>query len=413
PTAGISRFETLTVVTDGKDSGTQIVNLSGNGLAPNIQFNQTSLFHRTFIPLTDTSAPQYISFTNIGNYPLSVQSIYFTGLDAADYFVSRMPASLVPAGGTDSIGVRFAPMVEGRPDAQVVINTNALNTPSDTIPMFGVGTLERLVINNAYSNKVQVNFDSVFVGADSCLPIVLYNPGSDTLKVLKNFFASADYDFTLHPLSSPDTLIPPGATKTIMVCFQPLKPGFRTATVQILTAIPKTFTVPSVDTSQFTVQFTGTGVPFGNFAITGPDRVDTVLDGTQHCMTDTFWNTGSADIMVTGATISGTNVTEYTPTFPTFPFPLAAHSYKTFQVCVTPTGMSDRTATIKGYALSGETRDSSSWLQDVFGQSTAVTAVVDSAFPAVTCMPDFSTAVVTVTNAGNVPTAYTAGTITG
>jgi hypothetical protein len=407
PTSSGSRFGQFTVISDGKDSGTQVVNLNGNGLAPNVQFSTNALFHRTNVPLSDTSGVQYVGITNIGTYPLHINSTYFIGLDAADYIISRYPASVIQPDVTDSIGIRFTPRIEGRPDASLVIASNALNIPWDTVSLFGVGTLERLVIDSAYSNRVTLNFDSVAVGVDSCLPILLYNPGSDTLKIFKDFFTGADYDFSFTPLNASDSLIPPGQAESMQVCFKPLKRGYRTAALQLVTGIPRTFTTPSLDTSDFLVTLIGTGVPSGNFQIAGPDHGDTVAVGTTACQVDTLMNTGAASLTVTSVTISGVDASQFSPDLPTLPFVLAAGARDTFTVCGTPTIMGDRTATITGVATVGERSDTTTLPIDVFGTSDSASAAITTAFPASTCVGESSTGTVTVTNIGNTQGNYT------
>ena len=372
------------------------------------------MFHQVFTRLRDTSAVQYLSIASTGTAALTINSIYFYGLNASNYFITRMPQNPLPVGKVDSIGVRFGPTIEGRPDATLVINTTAANNPSDTVTLFGVGILRRLVIDSAYSNTVNLNFDSVSVGYDSCLNLYARQSGG-YFAITKNFIQESDYDFSMTPLNSSDSLIPPGGgTAQIQVCFKPLKPGTRLSSIRITTNIQKTFDVPPRDTSGFTVNLSGVGVPFGHMLLSGPALSDTTPIGTKICMADTLWNTGSADIDVTGYTITGPNAADFTVTGltvpPTFDLPASANSAKYFSVCATPTMNGNETATLTVTGTNGPEGAvvTASLALDVFGTTVCDTLIVAKNFPAMTCIGSVDTATLTVSNCGDVATAYTA-----
>jgi hypothetical protein len=426
PTASGTRTGTFTLTTDGRDSGTQVVNLTGNGILPAVSYSTNALFRQVATELTDTSQVQYVKISSTGLGALLINNIYFYGLNANNYFITHYPQSPLPPGAIDSIGIRFAPSIEGRPDANLVINTNTINNPSDTISLNGIGVLPRLVINNTYIPKsgtpatgttittvVNVSFGSVNVGADSCMFIALYNPGSDTLAIEKNFFSSADYDFSFTPLNGTDSLILPGGTTQVEVCFQPIKQGTRTATLRITTNIPHTFDVPPHDTSGFSIDITGIGVPFGHLAITGPATVPVSPVGTKLCWEDTLWNTGMAAVQVDRGAISGTDGSEFTNSGLTFPLTLQPNTFQTFDVCGNPTADSTQTALFTATGTTG----GEGGIPDTITASIPLlifgTTVCDSLhwvtnFPASTCFGTTDTGVISVTNCGNVAAQYMA-----
>jgi hypothetical protein len=400
---------TFTVVTNGADSGTQTINLTGVGAIPAVSYSSNNMFRGVNTELTDTSGVQYLYVNSTGQGPLTVNSVTFIGIDAKAYIVSHLPSNSIPAGGVDSIGVRFIPDLEGIPDAHMVINSTAGQTPWDTVSLFGVGILPHLTIDNLYPNPITVNFDSVQLGHDSCILITLTNPGSDTLAIEKNYYESADFDFSITPLSGKDTLILPGASKNIQVCFTPLQQGYRLATIRINTNIPHTETKPPHDTSQFVINVIGTGVPSGKLMITGPATNGNTPVGTAACVTDTLWNTGSADMTVTGFTISGPGVANFTGTYPSTPFLLSANSHQMFTICATPSDTGLVNAFVTAYGTNGEGQSNSqsnTFPLSVLGTSVANTAVITTPFPTLTCGSD--TAVITVTNTGNVAETYRA-----
>ena len=94
-------------------------------------------------------------------------------------------------------------------------------------------------------------FDSTKEGATVCKTIDIWNPGTDTLKILLNTLSSNDGDFHYTGLIGTDTLIPPDNHKIVTVCFTPIQQGFRQARLLLKTNIIKTFETPRRDTGRF------------------------------------------------------------------------------------------------------------------------------------------------------------------
>jgi hypothetical protein len=411
PLSSGTRTATFTLQTNGADSGTQRVTLTGQGITPAVRYGVSSLFRNVKVRLGD-SATQYIPVSSTGLGPLSFSSIYVIGLNPGNYFISYMPQNPLPTGQSDSIGITFAPTMEGRPDAAIVINTNASNNPHDTVQMVGIGTLQRLVINNAYSNNLNLNFDSVNVGTTVCQTVILYNPGSDTVAVTRNFISRSDYDFTMTPLTGTDTLIAPEQSKQFAVCFTPLRNGYRTATVLVMTNIPLTFTTPRQDTSQFTINLFGTGVPFGHIALSAASLVDTTIVGTQICTSTTLTNTGTTDVTITAASFSGTSASAFVFSGATFPLTLAPGAIQVVTICGTPAVRGDNLATLSVTGTTNGQPINSTIPVDVVGLSVCASATPAVAFNSSTCLGDMpDTATITLTNCGDVATTYAAAIV--
>jgi len=219
---------------------------------------------------------------------------------------------------------------------------------------------------------------------------------------------SADYDFTYAPLTGTDTIIPPGQSRTVGICFKPLRNGTRTAVIRFNTSIPLTYEAVRRDTSQFVVNVSGTGVPSGALAVSGT-LMDTSMVGVEHCVSDTIYNTGSADVIVTSAAITGGDATNFALSGITFPFTLSGGSHKVANICFTPSARGIRSTSI---VLNGTTS----------GKPTTVTIPLGGygleacAQPSATALFNTSktlvsmsdTATVTIENCGNMPATYTA-----
>ena len=278
------------------------------------------------------SLTQWIHITNTGGALLSFNSFPISGIDANQYFISRFPANPIFPGFTDSMSVTYVPTVEGLRTAILTINSNASNTPVLPISLRGTGILPKIVVTPA-----ALLFDSLKEGQTVCKTITIWNPGSDTLKLLSNSLTSNDGDFVYTGLSGQDSLIPPDHTKTVTICFTPKQQGSRQARIVLRTNLIKTFETPRRDTgSLISIDISGTGVPFGVFAnaISGSPFLDSAIVGVQICRTDTVKNDGDADILITDASFTGGVFTQ--TGLPTLPFLLKARKNLVFQLCGTP-----------------------------------------------------------------------------
>jgi hypothetical protein len=324
PTAGGNVSGTFSVTAPGQTNPTQTCSLVGSGLAPNVAYTFTgiypvnTLFHHVSLRFGDT-ATQYFYVQSTGGAPLVFNSITFSGLQASMYTIVHSPQNPLPAGKLDSIGVQFKPFLEGRPDALLTVNTNALNQPLELVDMWGTGKLGHLVISPQMGTvgtgtaTGQLQFGAVAMGDSTCLTLSLHNTGTDTVKILKQILTYGDYDFSYTPLSASDLVLPPDASKLVNVCFKPLEQGSRFASIRFYTNIPLEY--PSnIDSSQFLIQVSGTGVPYGKLAVTPQTLNDSVILGAtaSNCKPDTIWNTGSADLTVTSATITGLSKSDFT-----------------------------------------------------------------------------------------------------
>ncbi|MDP4198303.1 MAG: choice-of-anchor D domain-containing protein [Bacteroidota bacterium] len=354
PTASGTLTGMFNLVTTGRDSGTQTCALNGIGAAAGVQYTfpttvypTNTLFHHVARGF-GAVATQYITVQSTGIAALNFSSIYFTGLQANMYHIVHVPPNPLGSGLTDSIGVQFQPYLEGRPDAQLIINTNAINIPSDTVTLWGVGVLPHLVITPE-KGLATVNgagtllFDSVAIGDSICKSLTLQNIGSDTLRITNQVVTYGDYDFTFYPLTGSDLILPPDASKIVNVCFKPIKQGARFASVRFYTDIARTYP-DNRDTSQFLISVSGTGVPYGILSL-GGTVLDSVLIDSTKCTSATIKNMGLSSMTVTTATISGSNNFTVSTT-PPLPITLGAGQSQLIDICYTPTARGPEAATL-------------------------------------------------------------------
>ena len=407
---------TFSLSTDAPDSATQSVTLTGYGAVPEVTYGATTLFHRVATMLSDSSQTEYLPVTSSGGAPLAFNSIYFIGMNSNNYIITHYPQNPLPPDAVDSIGVEFVPTIEGRPDASLVVSTNAINNPSDTVSLFGVGTLPHLVItvdSPGVGNTVM--FDSVAIGDSVCQTVTLTNPGTDTLQILKQVVTYGDYDFTYQPLTGMDTVIlPGGGTQLATVCFKPLRSGDRFATIRLFTNIPRTFEKPSRDTGEFDINVTGIGVPYGHLAIAGT-LTDTAVVGKTNCITDTLMNNGQADLTITSAVLSGPNDTAFTLSGPALPTTLSPGQMQVVSLCFAPTAIGTHFDTLTVQGSTSERSLTQALLLQGTGVINCVSAdsVVVFGADSMTLVGASDTSCVTVTNCGDLAAKYTASAPVG
>lgn len=399
-----TRSAILTVSSNGKDSATQQVTLIGTGIAANIAVDSLIRFKKTRTRFGD-SLTQYVHITSTGQVPLTFTSFPITGIDSDQYFISYYPSLNILPGGVDSLGITYVPTKEGKHVATLKINSNAFNFPTVTISLQGTGILPHIVVTPSL-----LLFDSTREGDTICKNITIWNPGTDTLRIMKNFLSSNDGDFHYTGLSGSDTAIAPDHTKIVSICFIPLQQGSRQARLLLRTNIINTFETPRRDTAGIvTVDIRGTGVPFGVFAnsISGLPILDSSLIGTPVCRMDTLKNNGDADIMVTSITFAGGVFTQ--TGLPATPFLLKARSSKIYNLCGTPNvqGLIVGLLTVNG--TTGGKSISYAQALGVFGLKPCVSATPSPLFDKVV-LPNNgtdSTLCITVTNCGDIAAVYT------
>ncbi|MDP6039054.1 MAG: choice-of-anchor D domain-containing protein, partial [Candidatus Latescibacteria bacterium] len=197
-----------------------------------------------------------IIMTNPDLDPFVIDAVAFSGVDTnyvMDPAVS-LPLSIEGEGGSETLTVRFNPLVRGD-----ILDT-LLITGGDTtfvIPLSGHG-LER----GASVSVDSLDFDTVTLGRDTTLNVVLTNTGNiiyllDSLKI-----GQTDTSFSASGLTFPDTLLV-GGTDTLLVRYRPDTTGAKVDTLRVF----------GQDTT-WAIPLSGTGLPR---PIDEPDLEDVVI----------------------------------------------------------------------------------------------------------------------------------------
>ena len=200
--------------------------------------------------------------------------------------------------------------------------------------------------------------DSIMLGLKACRTITLTNPGSNPVRITKQYFSSNDGDFSFTPLTGKDTLLNPGDIRTIEVCFNPLQRGMRVGRITFKTDLPLTYETPRQDTSTISIDLQGTGTPVGKLAGPFIFKRDSAVVGTEVCHLDTVYNTGTEYINIKTVGVSGPDAGDFTVTGLSSTTTIAPSKFAVFTVCGRPSaegarlGKLDITATTSGKLIS-------------------------------------------------------------
>ena len=236
PTIGGVLTGSLSFTDDAPDSP-ETVALSGSGFVTTGTFSPLSLaFASTAVGLTST--PQTVTVTNTGSVALNVSAVTVTA-----GFAQTNTCSNVPASGTCTISVTFAPTASGDQNGTLTIGDNAQGNPH-VVSLSGTG-----LAGNAQLSVSSLNFTALTVGKPSTAQtITLTNSGNGSFSVA-SLQATGDFAET----NNCTTVTANGGTCAIQVTFTPTSSGARSGTIAL---------TDSAANGPQLVTLTGSGIDF-------------------------------------------------------------------------------------------------------------------------------------------------------
>ncbi len=174
PTAAGPANDAFDIPSNDPDENPVIVNVSGNGLAPNIVVTGTLSFGD--VQVGQTSAARTVTVTNNGTANLTVSGV--AGL-AAPFAVTGETCTAAPiaVAGTCAITVTFSPTAVGPATSDTLtITSNDLDTPTVDVVASGTGTAPEITVTGS-----PVAFGDVVVGNSPLLTVTVTNSGTAAL----------------------------------------------------------------------------------------------------------------------------------------------------------------------------------------------------------------------------------------
>jgi hypothetical protein len=273
---------------------TVIATFEGGSGQPAVTLMPTKLTFATQVVGTNSKA-KTIKVSNSGTAPLTISNIAIGGTDAGD-FSETNNCSVVNAGESCTVSVKFTPSTDGSRSATLTLTDNA-GTGTQTVPLTGVGTF------------LSVTPDPI------AFPSQLLNTTSAPMTItLENVNPSSSVTVTSVTITGPDAsdyaenstcgVIPANGTCSFTMTFTPAALGKQTATLKIVEnggGSPRSIPVSGFGTD---VTLSPSPVAFGDV---------TVGDTASATVTLTNKNPTSA-VSVSAVSISGTDKKDFTAT---------------------------------------------------------------------------------------------------
>jgi Ca2+-binding RTX toxin-like protein len=284
-----------------------------------------------------TSATQAITVSNTGTANLVVSGVTLTGVDAASFSIASTTCATLVINATCSINVAFAPASAGAKVASVSIAHNAAGSPS-IVALTGTGVAPAPV---AAVSPAALAFGSAVNGTTSASQaITVTNTGTASLIVSGVTLGGTDPTQFAIASNTCTVAVAPAATCAIGVTFTPTTAGAKSATVSIAS---------NAAGSPASVSLAGTGIAPAPVAAVSPaalafaSQVIATVSATQ---TITLGNTGTANLVVSGVTLGGTDAASFTIASNTCTVAIAPAGTCTISVRFQPTTTGAKTAQV-------------------------------------------------------------------
>jgi hypothetical protein len=245
--------------------------------------------------VTGTNSPaQAVTFTNIGDSPMTISGITVTGTDAADFSQTNNCGTSLAAGASCTINVVFAPVQVGPLTAAVTVTDDGAGDP-ESITMTGTGVSSG---PNVTLSSTSLTFPTELVGVVSApQPVTLTNYGASALSISSVSVTGAERNEFGGTTTCYKSLAA-GASCTINVIFSPSQRATQTANVSITDNAPGSPQEVSLKGTGTVVALNPTSLNFGT------------LSGGSKTLTTTLTNAGTGALAIAGITITGTDFTQ-------------------------------------------------------------------------------------------------------
>ena len=402
PAATGARTATLTV-TDSAGSPTAIT-LTGTGVAETklLTVTPTTLVFGPQVTGT-TSAVQYITVTNTGNFTVTFTNVTIT----TNYALSNNCTGQLSPNSSCSIGVTFTPTSTGTKTGTVTITDNATASPQK-VNLSGTGIA---TTSDIQLSQTSVVFDAQSVSTQSSPQIVYYyNQGNTTVTISSLALGGTNPgDFsTTGSGCSAGGQVSALSYCTLRILFTPAAAGARSATLTITDSDPGS---PRV------IALSGTGISSSvPEVLLTPSSLTfaTQSEGTTSTPQNiNLTNNGAGNLTISSIVIAGADPSDYKQTN-NCPATLAAGFSCNIAVTFSPTATGARTATVTATdSATGSPHSATLTGTGKAGALPVVTLTPPSlAFPNVP-LNTTSKQTVTVKNTGTAALSFTSITISG
>jgi hypothetical protein len=312
PAAVGSLTGSLSVVSNASNSPATIA-LSGAGMQPQISVSPASVAFPSLI--VGQSNSQTLALRNSGTANLTVSQATISG---AGFSLSglSLPLTLAP-GASSSFSVAFTPTAAGAVSGSLSLTSNAPTSPL-AVALSGTGVAQSLQLA---ASPTSLSFGNLAVGSTASQSITLSNTGNGSVSVSQISVSGAG--FSTSGLTLPLTLAA-GQMAQFSVTFAPTTSGSLSATATVTS---------NATNSPDSISLTGTGVQPAISVVPASVAFGNLTVGVTNTQTLTIKNTGTANLIVSQANLSGSG---FSFTGVTLPLTLAPNASTTATLSFTP-----------------------------------------------------------------------------
>lgn len=256
---------------------------------------------------------QSLTVTNTGTSTVTIDLTAVTG--ASFTTGAGAPAATIAPGQSKTIQIQFAPLSAGSASGGFTLTSNASNSPL-TVELVGTGGQPGLAISPA-----SFNFGSVQVGSTGSATITLTNSGNESVLITQA--SATGTGFSANGLSSGAT-IAAGQSTTFTAQFAPTTAGSASGSISVASNSPN---------SPLTIALSGSGSQAQITAIPGTAVFGNVSAGTSNSQTISLTNNGTASLVISHTTVTGTG---FSMTGLSTPITIPAGSNTTFNAVFAP-----------------------------------------------------------------------------
>jgi len=312
----------LSVMSNATNSPATIA-LSGTGIQPQISVSPASAsFGNVMVGASNTQA---LTIKNTGTANLSVSQAALAG---SGYTLSGLTVPLtVAAGGSSTFTIGFTPASASSFAGSLTLVSNTPNSPL-VVALTGTGVAP---VPQLTTSPTALSFGNIATGISTTQSVTVTNKGNSSVTISQ--ISESGTGFSVAGITVPLTLTT-GQSTTFSVTFDPATTGGLAGSVTITsnaTNSPATIALSGTGV-QAQISVTPASVSFGNVSV-----------GVSNTQSLTIKNTGTANLSVSQAVLSGTG---YTLSGLTVPLTVAAGGSSTFTIGFTPASASSFTGSL-------------------------------------------------------------------
>jgi len=322
PASAGSATGSVSVVSNATNSPAKIA-LSGTGIQPQIAVSPASASFGNV--MVGASSTQALTIKNTGTANLSVTQAALAG-SGFSLTGLTMPMTVAP-GGTSTFTVGFTPAAAGSIAGSVTLVNNSPSSPL-VVALAGTGVAPALQLT---TSPTALSFGNIATGTSTTQSVTVTNTGNSSVTISQ--ISESGMGFSVAGITVPLTLTA-GQSTTFSVTFDPATTGGLAGSVTITS---------NATNSPTTIALSGTGVQAQISVTPASVSFGNVTVGVSNTQSLTIKNTGTANLSVSQAVLSGAG---YTLSGLTVPLTVAAGGSSTFTIGFTPASTSSFTGSL-------------------------------------------------------------------